>query len=321
MLSIATPAPLSMVNHGNNKTKRDGTNSNANPRSIGGSANGSMQSRSSYTRNTGGVNEKDSNTEIASFRRDELVLGRLLGSGAFACVRELRAVKSNVANRAAMAAGSIPLTFAMPATQDTSSFRVIPDNDDETNVDSIHAIVNNDDHYGEGKEEDEKKELEGRDDTEDNSSRRKGPRYYQDQDQPLWLPVDSPKLTQPNRGFAVKYLKTTKQHPQPHKRIAQDLQVEIDILSSLEGQHQNLIRLHGTGHHFIVLERLVRTLTDKIQQDWSGTSILALSRSIIPGLRFSSIDTTVELEQRLLSERLQVAYDLAGALEFLHHHE
>ena len=209
---------------------------------------------------------------VPSFDRSELVLGRLLGKGAYACVRELNGVVGGT------------------NSGDRNGFTI-----DLRRVDG-------------GVRRTER--PEGRDDQEEGVAGRGARR---DDEAPSWEPLSSPRLPRPNRGFVVKYLRSSK----PHKRIVKDLTVEVDTLKSLR-HHKHVVELHGVGHHFLVLERLVATLGDRIHRDWSATSILALSNGVIPGLRFESIDTTVNLERRLLRDRLLTAHDLAAAMEHLH---
>ena len=213
------------------------------------------------------LNEKSelNGRKVPTFRKSEVVLGRLLGSGAYAEVRQLKRIHSHSPH------------YHDPVVDD---FVVEEDEDDS----------------------------EARDDQPVQSR--------QDESEPFV----SERLPLSNGGFAVKFLKS----PNPSKRVQKDLAIEISVLQSLRHRHQNIVNIQGTDAEsdkpptFFVMDRLVGSLSDRIKHDWSERSILALANGTIPGLRFLSIDTTVDLEADLLAERLQVACQLASAFKFLH---
>jgi serine/threonine protein kinase len=102
-----------------------------------------------------------------------------------------------------------------------------------------------------------------------------------------------------------------------------DIQSEAAVLAQLD--HPNIIKVHGcalaTGtrapcsssfQHFLILDQLSETLYDRIER-WE-----AQSQRLNSPLFRRLIDRQGLKQKRLLVERLQVASEIASALEYLH---
>jgi serine/threonine protein kinase len=111
---------------------------------------------------------------------------------------------------------------------------------------------------------------------------------------------------------------------------AGDLDLEASILGKIE--HRNIIKLHGRSTHgvnddfseggndahFLILERLEGTLEDRMT-DWKR-QMYPLRTSELSGLfqsKQTKIQTKIQIHQ-LFVERLEVALEIASALNYLH---
>lgn len=125
--------------------------------------------------------------------------------------------------------------------------------------------------------------------------------------------------------YAIKFLQEKWVEDRKGFQIAAtDLATEADILTSIH--HPNILKIRGwatdstdayysTGRHdgyFLILDRLNETLEERIHR-WKKQN----KRLNHPFLR-ELIDKKGNKKRQLLAEKLNVAFDLAGALEHLH---
>ena len=129
--------------------------------------------------------------------------------------------------------------------------------------------------------------------------------------------------------YVIKFIK--KEFMRSHKtfeKAAVHLSTDIDLMTTLN--HKNIMRIKGlstngseeyynTGRHdayFVILERLDETLDHRMKK-WCRRAI-RIKRS--KPLRRLFNQQYLE-EKHFLSERLQVAYEIAEALEYMHSHD
>jgi len=130
-------------------------------------------------------------------------------------------------------------------------------------------------------------------------------------------------ISDPDHHLAVKYLKNGKKLSSAQKQQGRlDLANEVEILLSLTN-HPNIVDIRAinaakVNDNFFVMDRLSNTLDNKIQQDWRGKSVLALSNGIIPGISTFSMEQSCDSDEALLAERLLAAFQIVSALEYLH---
>merc|ERR1712176_305302 len=114
--------------------------------------------------------------------------------------------------------------------------------------------------------------------------------------------------------------------PQQYAIATADLVVEGMFLASLS--HPNIIKVRGLPEggvkslmtdnrqhgYFLIVDRLFDTLSDRIYGDWSKEHILGLKKTIF---RLPNKKQKKRREQNL-TVRLKVAFDICGAIKFLH---
>lgn len=124
--------------------------------------------------------------------------------------------------------------------------------------------------------------------------------------------------------YAVKFLRTGMKHKRPNlfQLAKRDMETECAILKQLN--HPNIIKIRGCGislgengecnQHFLILDRLDSTLVQRLEQ-WKthGKRQERLNHPVI-----GILDKRGLKRKRFLIERLQVASEIASALEYLH---
>jgi serine/threonine protein kinase len=126
--------------------------------------------------------------------------------------------------------------------------------------------------------------------------------------------------------YAIKFLQRGITYDRKQFNMAaQDLETEAEILSKVS--HPNIIKIRGTAiggaeaylrpygrhdSHFLLLDRLNGTL-DRRLENWKKLN-KKLNHPLLRGI----VDKKGLKRKQLLTHRLQVAADLAGAFEYLH---
>ena len=133
--------------------------------------------------------------------------------------------------------------------------------------------------------------------------------------------------TNNNDELAVKYLKSKcKLTKSQRARGRVDLGLEVEALTLLR-DHSNIVTIRAVNTssnnpsevNFFLMDRLYGTIEQKIAREWRDRSLLSLSNAIIPGLPMRlSFEQCTDEEEPLLLERLQVASQVASALEYIH---
>lgn len=120
-----------------------------------------------------------------------------------------------------------------------------------------------------------------------------------------------------DRRFVIKTIKPERMEIcQKYKSAIQDLEMEAFLLARV--RHPNIIQLRGIGQdgHFLILDRLNETLKDRMEA-WKR-ELKGLTRPTLWGVGLSNKDRIEKRKQQLFLERLNVALDIASALEYLH---
>eukprot|EP00545_Synedropsis_sp_CCMP1620_P002855 CAMPEP_0119015874 /NCGR_PEP_ID=MMETSP1176-20130426/11699_1 /TAXON_ID=265551 /ORGANISM="Synedropsis recta cf, Strain CCMP1620" /LENGTH=482 /DNA_ID=CAMNT_0006969199 /DNA_START=69 /DNA_END=1517 /DNA_ORIENTATION=+ len=127
--------------------------------------------------------------------------------------------------------------------------------------------------------------------------------------------------------YAIKFLsKDTTHDPDRFCTGAADLVVEAKFLASLD--HPHIVKLRGMAAagtagfatcrqkgYFLLLDRLQCTLDDKLEE-WKDTE-----RRAVGSLQRKILDRTGKKQRYLLADRLKVAFDVASAMQYLHHNK
>lgn len=131
-----------------------------------------------------------------------------------------------------------------------------------------------------------------------------------------------------NLRYVIKTIKPERMESERSHLIAiGDLQMEASLLSRI--RHPNIIRLRGISceggdayntpdrhdAYFLVLDRLKESLKDRILKWKLETNRLAQPSVLVSMLNHQRI---LNCKRQLFLERLNVAYDIASALEYLH---
>jgi serine/threonine protein kinase len=127
--------------------------------------------------------------------------------------------------------------------------------------------------------------------------------------------------------YAIKFLsKDTIHDPERFCTGSADLVVEAKFLASLE--HPHIVKLRGMAAagtagfatcrpkgYFLLLDRLQCTLDDKLEE-WKD-----VEKKATGSLQRKLLDRTGKKQRHLLADRLKVAYDVASAIQYLHHNK
>lgn len=131
----------------------------------------------------------------------------------------------------------------------------------------------------------------------------------------------------PHYRYAIKYLKEeVRASPQKYAVGTADLVVEGMFLASLA--HPNIIKVRGlpeggvkslavanrTHGYFLILDRLFNTLSDEMYNEWKGGHLITVKKKY--GFMTNKEDKAER--NKNLAVRLKVAFDICGALQFLH---
>lgn len=130
--------------------------------------------------------------------------------------------------------------------------------------------------------------------------------------------------------YAIKFLQRELSYSRKQfEMAAQDLETEAEILSRVN--HPNIIKIRGAAiggtdaygrpggrhdSHFLILDKLTGGTLDARLKKWSKLN-KRLAHPLLKGI----VDKKGIKRKQLLTERLQVAADLASAFEYLHEHD
>jgi len=157
-------------------------------------------------------------------------------------------------------------------------------------------------------------------------SDRKLPKHQEEARSALARNAKATNQPEESSSFAVKVLRPEVAHnPKSFRTAVRDIKTEAKVLSQID--HPNVIKLRGQSfdssqeeedNHqlFLITDRLDESLDDRIHK-WKLKES-RMNNPINPAFAAKFVDKQVRKQNKFMAERLQVATEIASALEYLH---